>query len=190
MCPGGELRRPSESTKGGLNWTGTPAWTSQLSSANWYHMIQKGHVAPTATSCHPLTKAERFCRKFGNFSTIIWLCVQNVSSETYFVIYIFIICTLSFILLFCYRCRVGFFFFSLFYTFERIFSLTRGWTWLAMLWQYLGSPSAVEQPAVAIRRTKHGQAKNWPKVTTYDRVHQIFIAFCTWFRRGVLWPRL
>ncbi len=38
------------------------------------HMIQKGHVIPTATSCHPLTKAERFCWKFGN-------CVQNVSSE-------------------------------------------------------------------------------------------------------------
>ncbi len=30
-------------------------------------MIQKGHVTPTATSCHRLTKAERFCRKFGNF---------------------------------------------------------------------------------------------------------------------------
>ncbi len=30
-------------------------------------MIQRGHVTPTATSYHPLTKAERFCRKFGNF---------------------------------------------------------------------------------------------------------------------------
>ncbi len=30
MCPGGESRRPSESTKEGLDWTGTPAWTSQL----------------------------------------------------------------------------------------------------------------------------------------------------------------
>ncbi len=40
---------------------------SQLSSSNWCHMIQKGHVTPTATSYHPLTKAERFCRKFGNF---------------------------------------------------------------------------------------------------------------------------
>ncbi len=37
------------------------------SSSNWCHMIQKGHVTPTATSYHALTKAERFCRKFGNF---------------------------------------------------------------------------------------------------------------------------
>ncbi len=75
MCPGGESRRPSESTKGGLDWTGTPAWTSQLSSSNWCHMIQKGHATPMATSCHPLTKAERFCQIFGKISTIIWLCV-------------------------------------------------------------------------------------------------------------------
>ncbi len=34
---------------------------------HWCHMIQKGHVTLTATSCHPLTKAERFCRSFGNF---------------------------------------------------------------------------------------------------------------------------
>ncbi len=27
MCPGGESRRPSEYTKGGLNSTGTPTWT-------------------------------------------------------------------------------------------------------------------------------------------------------------------
>ncbi len=76
-CPGGESRRPSEYTKGGLNWTGTPSWTSQLSSSNWCHMIQKGPVAPMATSYHPLTKAERFCRKFGNFPTIILtLCTE------------------------------------------------------------------------------------------------------------------
>ncbi len=68
--------RPSEYTKGGLNWTGTPAWTSQLSSSNWCHMIQKGHVTPTATSYHPLTKAERFCRKFGIFFQYYWLCVE------------------------------------------------------------------------------------------------------------------
>ncbi len=84
MCRGGESKRPSESTKGGLDWTGTAAWTSQLSSSNWCHMIQKGHVTPTATSCHPPTKAKRFCWKFGNFSTIIGLCVQNVSSEIIF----------------------------------------------------------------------------------------------------------
>ncbi len=39
-------------------------WASQLSSSNWCHMIQKGHVTPTATNCHPLTDAEIFCRKF------------------------------------------------------------------------------------------------------------------------------
>ncbi len=78
------LKDPSESTKGGLDWTGTPAWISQLLSSNWWHMIQKGHVTPTAISCHPLTKAERFCRKFGNFATIMWLCAQNVRSEIMF----------------------------------------------------------------------------------------------------------
>ncbi len=32
---------------------------------------------PTATSCHPLTKAERFCRKFGNFfHHNLTLCVE------------------------------------------------------------------------------------------------------------------
>ncbi len=76
-CPGGGSRMPSEYTKGGLNWIGTPAWTSQLSSSNWCHMIQKGHVTPKATSYHPLTKAERFCRKFGNFSHhYLTLCVE------------------------------------------------------------------------------------------------------------------
>ncbi len=34
MCPGGESRRPSVSTKGGQDWTGTPVWTSQLSPSN------------------------------------------------------------------------------------------------------------------------------------------------------------
>ena len=29
-------------------------------------------------------------------------------------------------------------------------------------------------------------SQNWPKITTYDHVYQIFITFCTWFRRGVL----
>ncbi len=55
------------SLKGGLDWTGTLAWTTQLSASNRCHQIQKGHVTPTATSCHLLMKAERFCRKFGNF---------------------------------------------------------------------------------------------------------------------------
>ncbi len=43
--------------------------------------IQKQRLA---FLCHPLTKAERFCQKFGNFSTIIGLCVHNVSSEIMF----------------------------------------------------------------------------------------------------------
>ena len=28
--------------------------------------------------------------------------------------------------------------------------------------------------------------QNWPKITTYDHIPQIFITSCTWFRRGVL----
>ena len=32
-------------------------------------------------------------------------------------------------------------------------------------------------------------SQNWPKITTYDHVHQIFITSCTWFRRGVLCDR-
>ena len=32
-------------------------------------------------------------------------------------------------------------------------------------------------------------SQNWPKMTTYDHVHQIFITSCTWFRRGVLCDR-
>ncbi len=32
---------------------------------------QSALVKRTATSCHPLTKVEKFCQKFGNFSTII-----------------------------------------------------------------------------------------------------------------------
>ena len=32
-------------------------------------------------------------------------------------------------------------------------------------------------------------SQNWPKITTYDHVHKIFITFCTWFRRGVLCDR-
>ena len=32
-------------------------------------------------------------------------------------------------------------------------------------------------------------SQNWPKITTYDHVHQIFIISCTWFRRGALCDR-
>ena len=43
-------------------------------SDHWCHMTLPDHVTPVATSCHPLTKAEGFCRKFRNFSTINRLC--------------------------------------------------------------------------------------------------------------------
>ena len=32
-------------------------------------------------------------------------------------------------------------------------------------------------------------SRNWPKITTYDHVHQIFITSCAWFRRGGLCDR-
>ena len=32
-------------------------------------------------------------------------------------------------------------------------------------------------------------SQNWPKITTSDHVHQIFITSCTWFKRGVLCDR-
>ena len=58
-----------------------------------------------------------------------------------------------------------------------------------VLRQCLGGASAVEQPTTVIPRTKHGEAQTWPKITTYDHVHQICITFCTWFRRWVLCDR-
>ena len=58
-----------------------------------------------------------------------------------------------------------------------------------MLRQCLGSASAVEQPPTAKPRHKARPSQNWPKITTYDHVHQIFITSCTWFRRGVLCDR-
>ncbi len=46
-------------------------------SARWCHMTLLDHVTPTATSCHPLTKAEKFCRKFGNlFHHNLTLCAE------------------------------------------------------------------------------------------------------------------
>ena len=36
---------------------------------------------------------------------------------------------------------------------------------------------------------KARSSQNWPKITTYDHVHQIFITSCTWFRGGVLCDR-
>ena len=32
-------------------------------------------------------------------------------------------------------------------------------------------------------------SQNWPKITTYDHVPQIFVTSCTWLRRGVLCDR-
>ena len=45
----------------------------------------------------------------------------------------------------------------------------------AVLRQCLGSASAVEQPPTTIPRHKARPSQNWPKITTYDHVHQIFI---------------
>ncbi len=57
-----------------------------VTSGRWCHMTLLDHVTPvggwqrplvTATSYHPLTKAERFCRKFGNFfNHYLTLCVE------------------------------------------------------------------------------------------------------------------
>ena len=47
----------------------------------------------------------------------------------------------------------------------------------------------MEQPPTAIPHTKARPSQNWPKITTYDYVHQIFITSCMWFRRGVLCDR-
>ena len=47
----------------------------------------------------------------------------------------------------------------------------------------------MEQPPTTIPRHKAQPSQNWPKITTYDHVHQIFITSCTWFRCGVLCDR-
>ena len=61
--------------------------------------------------------------------------------------------------------------------------------YFSALGQYLGSASAVEQPPMAIPHHTARQSQNWPKFTTYDHVHQIFITSCMWFRYGVLYDR-
>ena len=58
-----------------------------------------------------------------------------------------------------------------------------------MLRRCLGSTSALEQPPTAMPRHKARPSQNWPKITTYDHVHQIFITPFTRFRRGVLCDR-
>ena len=36
---------------------------------------------------------------------------------------------------------------------------------------------------------KAWSSQNWPKITAYDHVHQIFMIPCVWFRRGILCDR-
>ena len=59
----------------------------------------------------------------------------------------------------------------------------------SVLRQCLSSASAVEKPPTAIPPYKARPSQNWPTITTYDHVHQIFITSCSWFRRGVLCDR-
>ena len=61
--------------------------------------------------------------------------------------------------------------------------------YFSMLRQCLGRASVMEQPPTAIPRHKARPSQKWPKITTSDHVHQIFITSCTWFRRGVLCDR-
>ena len=62
--------------------------------------------------------------------------------------------------------------------------------------QCLGSAQAVLRQCFSSGTAADGHtpykarpSQNWPKITTYDHVHQIFITSCTWFRRGVLSDR-
>ena len=48
------------------------------------------------------------------------------------------------------------------------------WTWLAVLRQCFSSRTAADGHT----RYKAGPSQNWPKITTYDHVHQIFITSC------------
>ena len=61
--------------------------------------------------------------------------------------------------------------------------------YFSVLRQCLGSASTMERPPPAVPRHKARPSQNWPKFTTYDHVHQIFITSCTCFRRGVLCDR-
>ena len=54
-----------------------------------------------------------------------------------------------------------------------------GWTWLAVLRQCFSSGTAADGHTPYKARS----SQNWPKITTYDHIHQIFITSCTWFRR-------
>ena len=66
----------------------------------------------------------------------------------------------------------------------------------SVLKQCLGSAHAVLRQCFSSGTAADGHtpykarpSQNWPKITTYDHVHQIFITSCTWFRRGVLCDR-
>ena len=52
------------------------------------------------------------------------------------------------------------------------------WTRLAVPRQCLSSGTAADGHTPYKARPSH----NWPKITTYDHVHQILITSCTWFR--------
>ena len=52
----------------------------------------------------------------------------------------------------------------------------------SMLRQCLGSGTAADGHTPYKARP----SQNWPKITNYDHVQQIFITSCTWSRRGVL----
>ena len=60
-----------------------------------------------------------------------------------------------------------------------------GWTWLAVLRQCFSSGRAADGHTPY----KAWPSQNWPKITTNNQVHQIFITSCTWFRCGVLCDR-
>ena len=66
----------------------------------------------------------------------------------------------------------------------------------SVLRQSLGSAQAVLRQCFRSGTAADGHtpykarpSQNWPKITTYDHVHQIFITSCAWFRRGVLYDR-
>ena len=59
------------------------------------------------------------------------------------------------------------------------------WTWLAVLRQCFSSGTVADGHTPY----KAWPSQNWPKITAYDHVHQIFITSCTWFRCGVLCDR-
>lgn len=66
-------------------------------------------------------------------------------------------------------------------TCKPIFSLSRGWTWLIVLMQCFSSGTDAGHTPFKPRISQY-----WPKITTYNHVHWIFLNFWPWFRRGWL----